>query len=257
MSQNADPTQHEFAQWLTSVERNQTHPNQRWRDAATLILLDRSEPVPKVLLGRRHAGHKFLPGRFVFPGGRVERSDARMPVATPLHAAVEARLLKRVRHPSPAKARAFALAAIRETFEETGLLIGRRQASARSAPGERGNPGQPATLFEQAGVYPDLASMHFVARALTPPGRPRRFDTRFFAADAEAIAHRVEGVVGPDAELVELVWLPITEVERLEMPTITKVALKELEARSAAGLGHDLPVPFYRMLNKRFIREVL
>jgi len=251
MADDLDPEQHELAQWLTRVERNQTHPNQRWRDAATLILIDRSEPVPKVLLGRRHAGHKFLPGRFVFPGGRVERSDARMPVATPLHTAVEARLLKGVRHPSPAKARAFALAAIRETFEETGLLIGRRQA------GERGAPGQRATLFEQAGVYPDLASMHFVARALTPPGRPRRFDTRFFAADATAIAHRVEGVVGPAAELVELVWLPITEVERLEMPTITKVALQELEARSAAGLGHDLPVPFYRMLNRRFVREVL
>jgi 8-oxo-dGTP pyrophosphatase MutT (NUDIX family) len=251
MTDAFDPAQHEFAQWLTRVERNQTHPNQRWRDAATLILIDRSEATPKVLLGRRHAGHKFLPGRFVFPGGRVERSDGRMPVATPLHAAVEARLLKRVRRPNPSKARAFALAAIRETFEETGLLIGRKQR------GERGKPGKRTTLFEEAGVYPDLASMHFIARAITPPGRPRRFDTRFFAADAKAIAHRIDGVVGPDAELVELVWLPITEVERLEMPTITKVVLKELEARSAAGLGDDLPVPFYGMLYRRFIREVL
>jgi 8-oxo-dGTP pyrophosphatase MutT (NUDIX family) len=251
MNDGFDPTRHDLAQLLTRVERNQTHPNQRWRDAATLILIDRSEPTPKVLLGRRHAGHKFLPGRFVFPGGRVERSDGRMPVATHLHAAVEAQLLKRVSRPSPLKARAFALAAIRETFEETGLLIGRKQEGAGGAPGRR------TTLFDQAGVYPDLASMHFIARAITPPGRPRRFDTRFFAADATAIAHRVEGVVGPDAELVELVWLPITEVERLEMPTITKVALQELEARSAAGFGHDLPVPFYRMLHRRFIREVL
>jgi 8-oxo-dGTP pyrophosphatase MutT (NUDIX family) len=202
-------------------------------------------------MGRRHAGHKFLPGRFVFPGGRVERGDGRMPVATPLHAAVEARLLKRVHRPTPAKARAFAMAAVRETFEETGLLIGRRQG------GERGRPGNRTTLFDEAGVYPDLASLHFIARAITPPGRPRRFDTRFFAAEAEAIAHRVDGVVGPDAELVELVWLPITEVERLEMTTITKVALKELEARTAAGLGLDLPVPFYRMLHRRFVREIL
>src|SRR5215510_15673136 len=79
MANDLDPKQHELAQWLTRVERNQTHPNQRWRDAATLILIDRSEPVPKVLLGRRHGSHKFLPGRFVFPGGRVERGDARMP----------------------------------------------------------------------------------------------------------------------------------------------------------------------------------
>ena len=242
------PAQHEFARWLTRVERDQTHPNQRWRDAATLILVDRSEAMPKVLLGRRHAGHKFLPGRFVFPGGRVERSDGRMPFASPLHPEVEAQLLKRVRRPSPAKARAFALAAIRETFEETGLLIGRREG-ART---DRGN-----NLFDAAGVYPDLASMHFIARAITPPGRPRRYDTRFFAADVEAVAHKVDGVVHPDAELVELVWLPIAEVERLEMTTITKVALKELEVRSAAGFGHDLPVPFYRMLHRRFVREVL
>src|SRR3977135_3838023 len=119
-------TPHELADWLTRVERDQTHPNQRWRDAATLILVDRSEAMPKVLLGRRHAGHKFLPGRFVFPGGRVEPSDGRMPVGAPLDPGVEARLLQRVRRPSATKARAFALAAIRETFEETGLLIGRR-----------------------------------------------------------------------------------------------------------------------------------
>jgi len=249
MSQTGDPAQHEFAQWLTRVERDQSHPNQRWRDAATLILIDRTEAIPKVLLGRRHAGHKFLPGRFVFPGGRVERSDGRMPVATPLPAAVEAQLLKRIRRPSSIKARAFAVAALRETFEETGLLIGQRR-STDDGPGA----AVPPTPFE---LYPDLAALHFIARAITPPGRPRRFDSRFFAADATAIAHRIDGVVGPDAELVELVWLPITEVERLEMPTITKVALKELEARSAAGFGHDLPVPFYRMLHRRFIREVL
>lgn len=241
-------TQHEFARWLTRVERNQTHPNQHWKDAATLILVDRSEPVPKVLLGRRHASHKFLPGRFVFPGGRVERSDARVPLATTLHPEVEARLMKQVPRASPARARAFALAAIRETFEETGLLIGRKQEVAA--------PARP-TIFEQAGVYPDLASMHFIARAITPPGRPRRFDTRFFAADAQAVAHRVEGVVGPESELVELVWMPITDAEQLPMPTITKVALRELEARTAAGFGHDLPVPFYRMLHRRFVRELL
>jgi len=256
MNDTFDPTGHEFAQWLTRVERNQSHPNQRWRDASTLILVDRSEAMPKVLLGRRHARHKFLPGRFVFPGGRVERVDGRMPVATPLHPADEARLLKGVRQPSPAKARAFALAAIRETFEETGLLIGRRQDEPAGSV-KTDKAGKPATLYDQHRVYPDLAAMHFIARAITPPGRPRRYDTRFFAADVTAVAHRVDGVVGPDAELVELVWLPIAEVERLEMTTITKVALKELEARSAAGFGHDLPVPFYRMLHRRFVREAL
>jgi len=232
--------------------RDNKHPNLRPRDASTLILIDRSKPAPQVLLGRRHHSHKFMPGMFVFPGGRVEADDKRMPAATPLDPRVEARLLKEVRTPSAAKARGLALAAIRETFEETGLLIGQKQAGERG-----GRGGAPATLFDQAGVYPDLASIHFIARAITPPGRPRRYDTRFFAADAQTVAHRVEGVIGPDAELVELVWLPISEVERLDLPTITKVALKELEARSALGFGHDLPVPFYRMLHRKFVREIL
>jgi 8-oxo-dGTP pyrophosphatase MutT (NUDIX family) len=246
---NDRATQHENARLLSEIERDQGHPNLRWRDAATLILIDRSGPSPKVLLGRRHASHKFLPGRFVFPGGRVERSDARLPFASPLHPDVEARLLKRMRNPSPDKARAMAIAAIRETFEETGLMVGERDNARAASP-------RP-TLFDEAKVYPDLASIRFIARAITPPGRPRRFDARFFAAEAEAIAHRVEGVVGPDAELVELVWLPIGEVEGLEMPAITKVALRELEARSAAGFAHDLPVPFFRMLHGRFMREEL
>ena len=116
---------------------------------------------------------------------------------------------------------------------------------------------RPGRHWRQRGVQPDLSDIHFIARAVTPPGRPRRFDTRFFTADASAITHRLDGVVGPDTELVELVWLPIAEAKRLDMPAITTVALDELEARVAAGLGHELPVPYYRMLNRRFVREML
>ena len=90
-----------------------------------------------------------------------------------------------------------------------------------------------------------------------PPKRPLRFDSRFFAADVEAIAHRADGFVGPDSELIELVWLPITEARRLDMPGITAVVLEELQDRIAAAMSPDHPVPFYRMLHKRFVREVL
>ena len=74
------------AERLTRTIRDQSSPNQRPRDSATLILIDRSGPVPKVLLGRRHERHRFLPGKFVFPGGRVEIQDRLMPMAAPLHA---------------------------------------------------------------------------------------------------------------------------------------------------------------------------
>ncbi len=106
-------------------------------------------------------------------------------------------------------------------------------------------------------MLPDLAHMHFIARAITPPQRPKRFDTRFFTADAQAVVHRVEGVVGPDSELVELVWIPIKQAKTLDMPTITGIVLEELEARVKAGMGHELPVPFYFMEDQQFRRELL
>jgi len=236
---------------LRESDHVRDHPTVRPRDAATMIIIDRSGPSPQVLLGRRHHGHKFMPGKFVFPGGRVEPFDGRMPSATPLEPRVAARLMHAMRRPSAVRARAFALAAIRETFEESGILLGTKsRAPVRS-------PGGAWDGYVAAGVVPDLAAVHFVARAITPPGRTKRFDTRFFAIDAEEIAARQDGVVGPDTELTELVWLPIREASRLELPTITAAVLEELTSRIAAGFAHDLPVPYYRMVNRRRARDLL
>ena len=236
---------------LTRAVRDQSFANLRPKDSATLILVDNSESVPKVLLGRRHERHKFLPGKFVFPGGRVEITDRLMPNAAPLHARDAARLMQRVKRPSLAKAAAFALAAVRETYEETGIMLGGTGHDAIAAPAGAWQ------AFAEAGVLPDLSAIHFIARAITPPRRPRRFDSRFFAADISAVAHRAEGFFGPEAELVEVVWLPITEARRLDIPAITAVALDELQDRIATGMHNDHAVPFYRMLHKRFVREML
>src|SRR6516162_3124495 len=104
---------------LTKIVRDQTFPNLKPRDSATLILIDRSESVPKVLLGRRHERHRFMPGKFVFPGGRIEPTDRKMAFASPLNDSHVQRLMQHVQHPSRAKTLAYALAAIRETHEET------------------------------------------------------------------------------------------------------------------------------------------
>jgi 8-oxo-dGTP pyrophosphatase MutT (NUDIX family) len=239
-----------FVQRMNEVERDLSHATMRPKDAATLILIDRSGPVPKVLLGKRHARHKFMPGKFVFPGGGVDPSDKSMPVATPLDPRAEARLLQRFHHGSPVRARALALAAIRETFEETGLLLGVRAEASKIPEGAWSG-------FGRAKVLPDLAALHFVGRAITPPGRPRRFDARFFTMDASAVAHRIEGVTGPEAELVELIWMPLSDAKQLDMPAVTGVMLEELDVRIADGLLHDAPVPFYRMLRGSFLRELL
>lgn len=239
-----------LAERLTKTERDQSFPNLRPRDAATIILIDRSGPALKILMGRRHHGHKFLPGKFVFPGGRVEVGDRYVSVTGELDPHVEFRLMQRAQRPSRVKARAFAVAAIREAFEETGLLLGRKVD---------GTPDLPEAwrAFTQAGVHPDIGELHFIARAITPPRRPRRFDTRFFAADAQMIAHRIDGVLGPDAELVEVAWVPIAQAKEFDLPTITQVVIEDLETRMREGFGHELPVPYYRMLKRKFVRVLL
>jgi 8-oxo-dGTP pyrophosphatase MutT (NUDIX family) len=240
----------DFVRRMNEPDRDLSNEVIRPKDAATLILIDRSGRVPKVLLGKRHARHKFMAGKYVFPGGRVDPTDKAMPVASPLDPQAERHLMRRFHRASPARARALALAAIRETFEETGLLLGQRREAAKTPTGAW-------TEFARHNVLPDLRKIHFVGRAITPPGRIRRFDTRFFTTDASAIADRIDGMIGPDAELVELVWMPLAEVKQLDMAAVTGVMLEELDHRIADGFRHDLPVPFYRFIRGTFVREVL
>lgn len=237
---------------LTSTARDRSSPNVRPRDAATLIIVDRSGPTPKVLMGRRHHGHKFMPGKFVFPGGRIEPGDRAMPVAGALHPRAEEALIARTVRPSVQRGRALALAAIRETFEETGLLLGTKEHGAPDPV-----PSGPWESFRERGVFPDLEALQLVARAITPPRRPKRFDTRFFAIDREFVADEVPGLVGPESELIEIAWVTLAEARKLDLPTITLTVLDELEARIAAGYAPELPIPFYSMRNKRFVRELL
>jgi len=227
------------------------HANVTPRDAATLILLDRSGSEPKVLLGKRHHGHVFLPGKFVFPGGRVEPTDRLVKAAAPLESATEERLMRQVRRPSKARAQAMAMAAVRETFEETGLLLGQRNRGTLKV------PQGPWSAFAEAGVHPDLSTIRFIARAVTPPRRPRRYDTRFFTADASAIVHEVGGMVGPDSELVELVWVRLSEARKLDILTITEMVLEDLQKQIEDGFRPDAPVPYYRLVKGRRLRETL
>jgi len=228
------------------------HPYFRPKDAATLILIDRSGEKPKVLVGRRHDNVVFMPGKYVFPGGRVDKADNRVPVAAPITRELEANLIKGSPKITPARARALANAAIREACEETGLCLGRK----REGKGLRlDGPWQP---FSDAGLLPDPSGLFLIARAITPPGRVKRFDTRFFTADASAIAHRVEGVIHPDAELVELVWVELGSQPLADLHPMTKNVLGELEKRLATGpLRHDAPVPFFHFYGGRMHKDVL
>lgn len=226
------------------------HGPKRPRDAATLMLLDRSGGKVRVLMGKRHKSHAFMPGKFVFPGGRTDPGDSRVPIATPLHPAEEARLLARKKRLTPARARAIALSAIRETYEEAGLLIGRQGEFATSLSQWQG--------FVEYGVQPSLASLRVIARAITPPGRVRRFDTRFLATWRDDVAVELPDG-GPTHELEELVWLSLDDARAADIPAITKSVLGELQSRLAADpdLTHGADVPFYFMRHNRFQREII
>jgi 8-oxo-dGTP pyrophosphatase MutT (NUDIX family) len=111
--------------------------------------------------------------------------------------------------------------------------------------------------FAATGVFPALDGLDFIARAITPPRRPKRFDTRFFVADAALIAHRAPDVIHPEAELVELVWTPLNEALNLDLPDITRAALADLAQALDGGLDKRRPRPFYRQLRGKRLRDEL
>jgi len=227
------------------------HPNIRPRDAATLMVIDRTGKRPKVLMGQRHLNSPFMPGMYVFPGGRVDRGDSRLIVPDRLDQTVERKLLNDMKGTaSPRRAQALALAAIRETAEETGLLIGAQKSEPWSTASPAWRP------FVERGLTPSLSALTFFLRAITPPRQVRRFDTRFFCVPSDAIAHQLPN---ENDELLDLHWLTFDRALQLKLPTITRFALEALNEKLSRN---QYPSPkddihyFYRRSGK-FRRELL
>jgi len=216
------------------------------KDAATLIIVRRDSDNPKILMGKRAAGHKFMPNKFVFPGGKVDLGDSRIRPPKDLHASVLKRLMKGC---SESRARSLALAAIRETFEETGLVLGEPD----SVTIKTRSPHWGA--FLQHGINPRLDTLNVIARAITPPYRNRRFDTRFFMVEADIIQGDVHGAPVGSGELLELHWVSLKEAEELELPIITRMILKEVERRLVDGHGPDTEGPFIHFRNGKPITD--
>lgn len=182
------------------------------RPAATVILWRAANRGPQVLMGQRGAGAAFMPSKFVFPGGGVDAADHEATAAEHLTADCARRLAAIVPEDGPSPA-ALVAAALRELEEETGLRLG------------------PA------------ASLRFVFRAITPPGRTRRFDARFLLADAAGLTGNSDDLSAASGELSYLRWLPLPEARALDLPFITEVVLAEVAALLAGG---DQPgVPFF------------
>lgn len=204
------------------------------RHAATVILTRQGPSGPQVLMGQRGASAAFMPSKYVFPGGAVDPGDAAVTLAAPLPAPCAALLDQ-----APPGAHALAAAAIRELFEETGLALARpllacpplaQAAQTASLPG-----------LAARGLVPDAGALRFMFRAITPPGRPRRFDARFFLADATAIVGDADDFSGAEDELSHLHWIALSEVRRLDLPFITEVVLSEVALILSGGTQPGVP----------------
>lgn len=148
-------------------------------------------------MGHRHASHKFMPNVMVFAGGRVDREDHGAAIVSDLNATAR-RMLERKAKPS--LARAIGVAAARELFEETGLVLGETRGE---------------------GIAADLAPLHYICRAITPPNRFRRFNARFLAVPAE----HVHGRIGGSGELEDLRFYAVSELDAFPVAGITRMVL--------------------------------
>ncbi|MCF6445103.1 NUDIX hydrolase [Nereida sp. MMG025] len=203
------------------------------RDAATVILVRDVDTTPRILMGQRGAKAAFMPSKFVFPGGAVDAEDARIPLARPIDTLTHNRLMDQ----SALDPNALAAAAIRELWEETGLILGQRGHWADAPKDWAG--------FAERGCVPDASPLSYVFRAITPPGRPRRFDARFFLVNAQAVVGDLDDFSAACDELSHLHWVALPEARALDLPFITEVVLAEV----AANIGSFAPpasVPFFK-----------
>lgn len=187
----------------------------RPRLASTIVLTVGDPKDPKILMGQRSKRHDFMPSVYVFPGGRVDRADSYAKYAGDLSPRTE-RILEAAF--SPRKARALVLAAVRETWEETRLILG------QDVKDQERNLNHPSyDAFRLAGQRPNIDGVEVFGRAITPPHRHKRFDAWFF--------HKHLGDITPpdiadSAELLNVGWFNFKEIKTLEQQRATTMMLK-------------------------------
>lgn len=204
------------------------------RNAATVIVLRDRYSNPSILMGQRGAKAAFMPNKFVFPGGAVDAADADIALVSPIKSPCAERLIE---ESDGDFTHALTVAAIRELWEETGLIVGTE--------GTWDNPPEDWQSYAATGHRPTASGLQFVFRAITPLGRPRRFDARFFLIDADEIMNDLDDFSAASDELSHLQWIPINQAQEFDLPFITEVVLNEVAARA----GDNTPpasVPFFK-----------
>ncbi len=204
------------------------------RNAATVIVVRNKHKSPSVLMGQRGVNAAFMPSKFVFPGGAVDDQDLSIDIKKSINEVCKNRLLKENENGSWS---GLVAAAIRELFEETGQIIGVEE--------EWSEVPSNWEEFAKTGYVPDASNMSFVFRAITPPGRPRRFDARFFLIQAEELRTNLDDFSMASDELSHLQWIPMKDTKNFDLPFITQVVLAEITDNLTKS-GPPARVPFFQ-----------
>ena len=203
------------------------------RNAATIVLIRNKKGSNFVLMGQRLPTIAFMPRKYVFPGGVWERLDNDVPVSKTMNNREKNFLSLETNFVEGPK---LGITAIRELWEETGLRLSCR-----------GNFDSFPSSWEEFfsdGQGPNLSSLNFFFRAITPPGRIRRFDARFFFSDARYIADDLDDFSKASGELSPLKWVEISQAKNLNLPKITCIALEHLMTIIKDNFKY-YNVPFY------------
>jgi len=199
----------------------------RPRLASTIVLIHGPRNNPKILMGKRSIKHDFMPSVYVFPGGRVDRCDSYVKYTGELSKRTEMILETAF---TARKARALVLASIRETYEETALMIGKNESKNTTSKSIWND-------FQKAGITPSLDGIEVFGRAITPPHRHKRFDAWFFIKNIKT--PKVPDIFDT-AELEDVAWFTLEQIWELNLQRATKMMLKVLEEY----LNYKSPPPY-------------
>ena len=191
----------------------------RPRLASTIVLYRGSITNPQILMGQRAKAHDFMPSVYVFPGGRVDRADSFAPYTGEMLPRTH-RILSQ--HYSPSRVRAIILAAIRETFEETGLCLTQKTDERIK------NINHPSwDALRTQSLLADMSEIEVFGRAVTPPYRHKRFDTWFLLRHVDETT--LSGQMVDSAELLNLGWYDLDEIDSLKTHRATDMMLHVLK----------------------------
>lgn len=213
------------------------------RDAASLLLYRQQAETVEVLVGRRPSKSRFMPDVYVFPGGAVDPVDARAKPAKVMDSAFAQHMAV---GQSQARAQTIAMAAVRETYEETGVSIT-----------QAGHPGSVKDdtwqTLAKRDLSADLSVLKYFARATTPADQPMRFHARFFVCNSAQVSGFDNHQLRQNDELLDLRWMSIQNPEDLPLRSVTKFLLKEFAQWLDPNAAHTGYPTFTQKSGKRVV----